>query len=123
MKRWIWIFAAAVALQNSAGASTPNQKSTPHETLVCRMDDIFLFCSKGCDVPDYNWKPIDPIQGTWEAVSPYCPYPTPSSTNHCEGWTLTAIAALEQYKRLCPGALKQGQWKGTKPPEMVPFKH
>ncbi len=36
---------------------------------------------------------------------------------------MTAIAALQQYTSVCPGALKQGQWKGTKQPEMVPFKH
>ncbi|UXA71248.1 hypothetical protein M0D46_09800 [Xanthomonas prunicola] len=117
MKRWIWILVSAIGLQNAASASTPHQK------LVCRMDDPFLFCTKGCDTPDYNWKPLDPISGTWTPVAPYCPFPTPTSTNYCEGWTMTAITALEQYQSICPGALKQGQWKGTKQPEMVPFKH
>ncbi len=117
MNRWIWILVGAIGLQTSATASTP------HVQLVCRMDDPFLFCSKGCDIPDYNWKPVDPISGSWEPVSPYCPYPTPVTTNHCVGWTPTAIAALAQYVSICPGALKEGQWKGAKPPELVPFKH
>ncbi|MFA0924343.1 hypothetical protein [Xanthomonas fragariae] len=117
MKRWIWTLVAAVGLQTTATASTP------HTTLVCRMDDPFLFCSKGCDSSDYNWKPVDPISGTWEAVSPYCPFPTPTSTNYCVGWTMKAITALSQYETICPGAVKEGKWEGPRQPELVPFKH
>ncbi|WIH05304.1 hypothetical protein [Xanthomonas graminis] len=117
MKRWIWILVGVIGLQTSATASTP------HVQLVCRDDDPFLFCTKGCLPPDYAWKPLNPIQGTWLPISPpYCTGPYVVS-NYCIPWTQKAIQALAQYESICPGAFKQGKWTGTKPPELVPEPH
>lgn len=117
MKKWIWMLALA-----SCVASTAQAQGV---TLVCRMNDPFLFCSDGCASPDHHWAPIDPIRGTWRPVPPYCPYPTTVSTKYCKGWSQKAFTAYFQYQSVCRQAKQTGTWTGEsgQSADMAPFKH
>ncbi|PPU01728.1 hypothetical protein [Xanthomonas arboricola] len=117
MKSWIGMLMLAGCF---AGQATAQTKGV---TLVCRMNDPFLFCSDGCADPDHHWAPLDPIQATIEPVAPYCPFPTTADTNYCKGWSQRAFTAYFQYVSVCPKANKTGEWTGKKPADMVPFKH
>lgn len=120
MKTVIWILALFFAGQADVQAQSIYRK------LVCRDNDPFVFCTQGCKGVDKNWAPLDPISGSTTPVLGYCVLPSPSvccKGPYCGAWTATAIEAYYQYKEICPKAMKQGKWNGTKPPEAVPYVH
>ncbi len=101
MTRWILI--AVLTLPGSQAFAQP-QSGQGSYTYVGRSNDPFVFCSEG--VPQDGWVAVNPVQGTWTAISQYVNYQ----------WIPT-------YMAICPKAYGVGAWSGPGSGSMVPFVH
>lgn len=90
--------------------------------LPFRADDPFVFCTQGQD-RDANplpcWIPTPPYTGQFLTM-PYCTPPNPWGG---KSWTDDDYASLGYYLEVCPHGETPGNWKGSGPPDRVPFKH
>jgi hypothetical protein len=88
------------------------------QSLTYRMNDPFLFCTKGQDVRLPCWRPVKPYTGAFMPML-YCNPPNWWG----KSWTSDDWASLAQYVSICPQAINSGGWKGKGSGEYSPFKH
>ena len=117
-----------VGVQQAAFATPPFYQQ------VCRSDDPFLYCTKGCKETK-AWKPRAPYTNPL-AYTPqlgYCPVPV-VQTGSCPfdvkpylifmGWGQRDYNDYTQnYVVVCPQAHQDGKWEGQGRPENTPFNH
>lgn len=108
MPKWTIFIIALVCMHASA-------------QLTYRMNDPFLFCTRGQDrahAPTPCWIPLPPYTGN-SLWLPYCDPPNP----YGEPWSGDDYVSYGQYLSICPQALGSGAWDGRGSPEHVPFVH
>ncbi len=104
MKQWTALTFLLLACGADAQPQSSASTSQGSYTYVGRSNDPFVFCSEG--VPQDGWVAVNPVQGTWTAISQYVNYQ----------WIPT-------YMYICPKAYGVGAWSGPGSGSMVPFMH
>jgi hypothetical protein len=90
-----------------------------YKELRYRVNDPFLFCTRGMDIPDPCWIPIAPYTGQY-TLTGLCDPPT----EDMRPWTFQDHDALDQLVDICPHAGQSGGWDNKAgDAATTPFKH